>query len=121
VHLGLGATVVPLTGFSWGPEFFEDYEKRAETDGDEGRLVSVHTFTEPWDEWEMHPAGEELVLCIDGTMTLHQEIGGEVVTSVVTAGQAVVNAAGVWHTADVEGQATALFITAGRGTEARKR
>ena len=121
VHLGLGATVEPLTGFSWGPEFFEGYAKRAEADGDEGRLVSFHTFTEPWAEWEMHPSGEELVLCVSGTMTLHQEIDGQVVTSVVHAGEAVVNAAGVWHTADVDGTATALFITAGRGTEGRAR
>jgi quercetin dioxygenase-like cupin family protein len=121
VHLGLGATVVPLSGSPWGPEFFEGYAKATDADGDEGRLVSMHTFIEPWEEWEMHPVGGELVFCIDGTMTLHQEVDGEVVTSVVTAGQAVVNDPGVWHTADIDGRATALFVTAGRGTEHRKR
>ncbi len=121
VHLGLGATVEPLTGFPWGPEFFGDYEKRTVSDGDEGRLVSYHRFSEPWDEWEMHPVGEELVFCTEGAMTLHQEVGGDVVTVELSAGQGIVNAAGVWHTADVADSATALFITAGRGTEHRKR
>ena len=36
-------------------------------------------------------------------------------------GEGVVNSAGVWHTADVAGPATALFITAGLGTELRPR
>lgn len=32
-----------------------------------------------------------------------------------------INKAGVWHTADVPSAATALFITAGQGTEHRPR
>jgi hypothetical protein len=40
----------------------------------------------------VHPWGDELVLCVEP---------------------------GVWHTADVAGPATALFITAGLGTELR--
>ncbi len=37
------------------------------------------------------------------------------------AGQAVVNPPGVWHTADVTGEATALFITPGLDTDHRPR
>ncbi len=33
----------------------------------------------------------------------------------------MINEPGVWHTADVESTATALFITAGLGTEHRPR
>ena len=36
-------------------------------------------------------------------------------------GQYAINEPGVWHTADVAGEATALFITAGLGTEHRPR
>jgi len=36
----------------------------------------------------MHPKGEELVLCISGSMTLHQEIDGGVRTATLEAGQA---------------------------------
>lgn len=39
----------------------------------------------------------------------------------VGPGEYAINPPGVWHTADVEGEATALFITAGLGTEARAR
>jgi hypothetical protein len=37
------------------------------------------------------------------------------------AGQYVINEPGTWHTADVAGSATALFITAGLGTQHRAR
>ena len=33
----------------------------------------MHTFTESWDVWEMHPVGSEVVLCTAGAITLHQE------------------------------------------------
>jgi hypothetical protein len=52
---------------------------------------------------------------------LHQEIDGEVRTVTLEPNQAVVNPPGVWHTADVDAPATALFITAGVGTEIRPR
>jgi quercetin dioxygenase-like cupin family protein len=37
------------------------------------------------------------------------------------AGDYAINPPGVWHTADVAGETTALFITAGMGTENRPR
>ena len=121
VHLGLGATVEALDEFDGSPEWYERYGAAHAGDGAEGRLVSLHTFSEPWTTWEMHPEGAELVACLDGTLTLHQEVDGEVLTVVLTAGHAVVNPPGVWHTADVAGRATACFITAGLGTEVRDR
>ena len=42
-------------------------------------------------------------------------------TATLEPHQAVVNPPGVWHTADVSGPVTALFITAGMGTEIRPR
>jgi hypothetical protein len=36
-------------------------------------------------------------------------------------GDYAINDPGVWHTADVDGSATVLFITAGLGTEHRPR
>ena len=87
----------------------------------EGRLVSMFTFSAPWESWEMHPAGDEIVLCISGRMVLHQEMPEGVRTVALEPGQYAVNPSGVWHTADVEGAATALFITTGLGTEHRPR
>jgi quercetin dioxygenase-like cupin family protein len=121
VHLGLGATVIPQAPFTGAMDWYEHYGERNAGDGVEGRLVIMHTFTESWDSWEMHPNGQELVVCTDGAITAYQEIDGDVRTATLTAGDAIVNPAGVWHTADITGTATALFVTAGMGTQNRPR
>jgi len=122
IHLGLGATAKvepPFTGdFAW----YDAYAERHRSDGREGRLVSMYTFDASWRGWEMHPAGAEVVLCTAGTITLLQEQADGMVTSVrLRAGQYAINPAGVWHTADVEEPCTAVFITAGEGTQHRPR
>jgi quercetin dioxygenase-like cupin family protein len=121
VHLGLGATAVPQETFTGDIAWYERYADRNAGDGAEGRLVTMHTFTEPWDSWEVHPRGEELVLCTEGEITLLQEVGGQVREVVLKAGEFVINPPGAWHTADVSGTATAVFITAAMGTENRPR
>jgi len=121
VHLGLGATTVRQERFTGETDWYERYGARNAADGVEGRLVTMHTFNAAWDSWEVHPRGEELVVCTEGVITLHQEIEGEVQTATIHAGEAVINPPGVWHTADVNGTATALFITAGLGTQNRPR
>jgi quercetin dioxygenase-like cupin family protein len=121
IHLGLGASAVeqpPFSGMAW----YEGYGARHGGDGAEGRLVSQYTFTESWTSWEMHPAGEEVVICTAGHMVLVQELAdGEVVRTPLAAGEYAINPRGVWHTADVEESATAIFITAGEGTQHRER
>jgi quercetin dioxygenase-like cupin family protein len=121
VHLGLGARVLKLPEFDGTPEWYARYGEAHRADGLEGRLVSMYTFDESWSTWEMHPDGDELVLCVSGELTLHQEIDGSPRTVTLRRGEAVVNPPGAWHTADVEKPATALFITAGRGTQIRPR
>jgi mannose-6-phosphate isomerase-like protein (cupin superfamily) len=121
VHLGLGATAVIQPPMDGGLAWYEAYGERHGADGAEGRLVSMYTFDAPWTSWEMHPAGEELVVCVAGELTLVQELDGAEVRRTLRAGQAAINPRGVWHTADVAAPATALFITAGAGTEHRPR
>ncbi len=118
-HLGLGAKVTQEPEFS-GMPWYAAYGARHASDGVEGRLVSMHTFG-TWDAWEMHPNGEELVVCVEGRIELTQEIDGDTRSVKLKPGEAVINPRGVWHTADVDGEATALFITAGVGTEHRPR
>ena len=121
IHLGLGATAEVEPAFT-GMEWYAGYAQRHSSDGAEGRLVSVYTFNASWDMWEMHPHGSEVVLCIAGDMTLHQECAdGSRHTVNLAPGEYAINEPGTWHTADVEGTATALFITAGMGTEHRPR
>jgi quercetin dioxygenase-like cupin family protein len=120
VHLGLNATAQREPEFT-GVDWYASYGVRHEADGKEGRLVAMHTFTEPWAGWEMHPEGHELVLCTSGELTLIQEIGGREVRTKLREGEYAINEPGVWHTADVEASATAVFITAGWGTQVRER
>jgi uncharacterized cupin superfamily protein len=122
IHLGLGATAVVEPAFTGDMSWYEGYAERHGPDGAEGRLVSMHSFTEDWDMWEVHPEGSEVVLCVTGEMVLHQEApDGTSATVGLGAGEYAVNEPGVWHTADVRDTATALFITAGRGTAHRPR
>lgn len=121
IHLGLGATAVPQPEFTGGMDWYVGYGERHDDDGVEGRLVAMHTFREPWTSWEMHPKGAEVVLCTAGSITLVQDIDGEHRRVTLSAGEYAINPPGVWHTADVDGEATALFITAGMGTEHRPR
>jgi mannose-6-phosphate isomerase-like protein (cupin superfamily) len=121
IHLGLGAKAVEQPPFS-GMEWYEAYGARAAADGAEGRLVSQYTFTGDWTSWEMHPAGDEVVICMSGAMVLVQEHpDGRMVETPLAAGEYAINPAGVWHTADVSGAASAIFITAGEGTQHRPR
>jgi len=120
VHLGLGATAVTQPVFS-GMEWYAAYGERHASDGPEARLVSMFTFDEAWDCWEMHPEGHEVVVCTAGSMTLVQQVDGAELRTVLEPGDYAINEPGVWHTADVDSSATALFITAGVGTEHRPR
>ncbi len=122
LHLGLGARALPQPEFTGAMEWYLDYADRTAGDHAEGRLVTTHHFSESWTSWEMHPAGDEIVLCLAGEMTLHQEFpNGRPEHVTIRAGEYAINPPGVWHTADVVGSAVALFITAGLGTEHRPR
>ena len=122
IHLGLGATAVVEPEFSGKMEWYAEYSGRHASDGVEGRLVNLFTFTESWSEWEVHPNGSEVVLCVAGSITLHQEKpDGTKATVTLEPEEYIVNEPGTWHTADVEDSATVLFITAGLGTQGRPR
>ncbi len=121
LHLGLGATALPQPILS-GMEWYADYSERNEQDGAEVRLVSMHSFAANWDSWEMHPFGDEVVLCLSGKIMLHQEhVDGRHESVTIVANEYAINPAGTWHIADVNEPSTALFITAGQGTEHRPR
>ena len=122
IHRGLGATAEVEPVFTGSLDWYAAYAERHASDGSEGRLVSMHTFTKPWDMWEMHPQGSEVVLCTSGSITIHQENADGPVTKITLGpGEYAVNNPGTWHTADIETEATVVFITAGLGTQHRPR
>jgi mannose-6-phosphate isomerase-like protein (cupin superfamily) len=120
VHLGLGARAVIVPDFEWSAAFLDRYEHDHADDGDEGRLVMIGAGP-TWTSWERHPAGDELVVCLSGRMTLIQEIDGAPHHIELGAGQAAINPRAVWHTSDVHEPGQVLFVTPGRGTEHRPR
>jgi hypothetical protein len=73
IHLGLGAAGTIEPAFTGSTDWYAGYVERRHSDGVEGRLVSTFTFKDSWSMGEMHPNGAEVVLCLAGSMTLHQE------------------------------------------------
>ena len=121
IHLGIGAKAVAEPQFT-GMDWYDAYDDRHHDDLDEGRIVSLFRFEEPWTSWEMHPTGEEVVCCLQGHMTLHQELpGGDRQSHELGPGEYAINPRGAWHTADADEPVVALFITAGKGTTHRPR
>lgn len=123
IHLGRDATAEIEPVFTGGLDWYAAYAERHRGDGADARLVNIHTFSESWPVWEMHPKGSEVVLCLSGSMILRQRQAGEPaeVTIALHAGEYAINPPGIWHTADVSSEATALFITAGSDTEHQPR
>lgn len=121
VHLGLGSVVRPLPDFAWTAEYLAAYEEETAGDAAEGRLVTLTPQSGTWTSWERHPAGDELVVQLEGRSILIQDLPEGENRLELGPGQAAVNPRGVWHTADVLVPGKALFITAGRGTEHKPR
>ena len=119
-HLGLGGAAQAQPAFD-GVAWYESYGERTAADGAEGRLVALHRFTQSWPTWEVHPHGAELVLVTEGEMTLIQQVEGKERRVTLRKGEYAINPPGVWHTADIDGEAEALFITPGLDTENRDR
>lgn len=122
IHLGREGLATIEPPFTRDMRWYEDYGARHAADGADGRLVCELSFNENWASWEQHPKGSEIVYCLAGKLVLHQELAdGRIVTTMLEPGDYAINPPGIWHTADVEGEARALFITSGEGTQNRPR
>ncbi|GGT21652.1 MULTISPECIES: cupin domain-containing protein [Streptomyces] len=121
VHLGLGSRAKPVEGFAWEPEVLQAYSAAVAGDGAEGRMVAIFDGDGFGDHWERHPAGDELVVCLSGSVTVTRDGGGVPERVVLGPGEATVNPAGTWHAVDMAGPASILTITAGLGTDHRPR
>jgi mannose-6-phosphate isomerase-like protein (cupin superfamily) len=121
LHLGLGSRALAIDGFAWDPAVLGAYGDAVADDGPEGRRVMVFDGDEPWTSWERHPAGDEVVVCLQGRITIIRELDGAPDPVALRPGEAMVNPAGVWHTADLDGPTRILAITPGLGTEHRPR
>ena len=115
---GEAASILPITDSFW-----QDLAGGAFPGLDAGgRLVSSFSFSEPWPTWEMHPAGEEVVLLLSGRAELLLETAAGERTRMLLdqPGQFALVPRGVWHTALTAGACSMLFITPGAGTQHRE-
>ena len=87
-------------------------------DSKQGRLFSSLEMSSDWKHWEMHPAGDEVLVMLQGSVTFQFDEGTTREIE-LTAGRVLIIPRGVWHTAKVRSASKMLAITAGRGTEHR--
>jgi mannose-6-phosphate isomerase-like protein (cupin superfamily) len=85
-----------------------------------GRLVMNFEFSDDWDTWEMHPAGDEVVCLLHGSIDLVLEgVDGETTIELRKGRPCCIVPRGVWHTAKVHEPSAVLHITEGAGTQHR--
>ncbi len=85
----------------------------------EGRLVTASDLTEDMAHWEMHPEGEELLLCHSGRFEVVLEGPEGEATIELIGGQAFVVPRGAWHRLRVREPGQVIFVTWGEGTRHR--
>lgn len=114
LHLPATGSTVVLPNFN---NAYDPYVAAHCTTADPGRLVTMATSTEDWPVWEMHPAGDEVVVVLQGKAEFIQDLGdGRFTRLVLGPNESLVNPAGVPHTANVLEPFTALYITPCPGT-----
>lgn len=77
IHLGLNSRAMAVEGFEWHPDVLGAYEAAVAADGAEGRIVMMFESGGPGTHWERHPAGDEVVVCLSGRMSVIRELDGE--------------------------------------------
>jgi mannose-6-phosphate isomerase-like protein (cupin superfamily) len=86
---------------------------------EKGRLLSALTMGADWTNWEMHPAGDEVLFMLEGKATFVLDLPDGLREINLSAGRLLIIPKGVWHTAKVNEPARLLAITAGLGTQHR--
>ena len=117
-------TAVLLPG---GGDFWSQLMSGAATDSgvrrlmgsENGRLLSVSSMGADWTNWEMHPAGDEILFMLEGKATFVLDLTDGLREVALRAGRLLVIPKGVWHTAKVSEPARLLTITAGSGSQHR--
>ena len=96
------------------PEFWPDLMSgRRQLDG---RLIMSFALTEDMGHWEMHPAGDEILLALSGRMAVVLQ-GDPDESFALKAGEAFVVPRGRWHRLNVIEPGEVVFMTPGEGTE----
>ena len=111
VHLPDGGAAVPV---DLTPDFWRELASGARRY--EGRMMTANHVSGDMAHWEMHPAGEELLVSVGATVTavFQREDGEE--TYELRPGRACIVPRGTWHRIRVLEPGVLVFITHGEGT-----
>ena len=114
VYLALGSagTVAELPG-----ETFMD--RLALSPPDMTYLMGVYPVSTDWPHWEMHPAGHEVLVMLEGRLEMVIDHEGAVTSHEMGPGTTLVMPPGAWHRAKVIEPGRLLGVTCGLGTEHR--
>jgi mannose-6-phosphate isomerase-like protein (cupin superfamily) len=116
------AVVLPGGGEFWGQLMSgnaTDPGIRRLMGSEQGRLLSALTMSADWTNWEMHPAGDEILFMLEGNATFRLDLPGGHREVALLPGGLLVVPKGVWHTAKVSEPSRLLAITPGLGTKHR--
>jgi len=79
-------------------------------------LVTEFSFNTDWAQWELHPAGDELVYLLTGAAELWLELPAGLQCLPLQAPAAALIPANCWHRVSTRQPCRMLFITYGEGT-----
>ena len=100
-----------------GDDFWQRIDERTELHS--GRLMTVFGMQQGRTHWEMHPAGDEIIVVTQGAVTLVlREQGGDRRVD-LACGLACIVPQGVWHMFEARADCQLIAITRGAGTEHR--
>ncbi|HIC80045.1 MAG TPA: cupin domain-containing protein [Kiloniellaceae bacterium] len=83
----------------------------------EGRMVMAAEMTADMRHWEMHPAGDEVLVLMSGCAVVVLEEPEGTREIAVAAGETVIVPRGRWHRIKVVEPGKMVFMPAGAGTE----
>ena len=84
-----------------------------------GTLVTVGTGTGDWPRWEMHPQGDEILVLLEGRLTVVLDQDGSQRQVEMSAGATLLVPMGAWHRFVTQEDVRMLFVTYGAGTTHR--
>lgn len=84
-----------------------------------GRLLGAVKLEKDMPHWEMHPAGDELVLALAGEFEIVLQDGRADHAVALAAGHAFLVPFGMWHRVRVKSAGEILFVTPEKGSQYR--
>jgi mannose-6-phosphate isomerase-like protein (cupin superfamily) len=111
-----GPTAMPV---AVGPDFWTFIAQSPVANSPTGRLISLSDQHTDWGHWEMHPASDEILIMLSGSLELTVEEKGSETIVLLENLSAFIVPRGAWHRARVRAPGKLLGITGGAGTQHR--